>query len=157
MEMVLEYELLPKCISSKGIISESYTMAWNKNDIFEAIEEICKLNYAILGGDVWAINVKDIIYNYTPIDYSNIYIGVIPDKNGKEYVFNWYSDKKQNENWLNYAKRSKKETINYINKYKSKIERIVHQDIKIYYNLVFSDEQKYNKLLEMQLRLTDLM
>jgi hypothetical protein len=62
MEMVLEYELLPKCISSKGIISESYTMAWNKNDIFE---------------------------------------------------------------------------------------EIVHQDIKIYYNLVFSDEQKYNKLLEM--------
>ena len=150
METVLEYELLPKCISSKGIISESYTMAWNKNDIFEAIEEICKLNYAILGGDVWAINVKDIIYNYTPIDYSNIYVGIIPDKNGREYACNWYSDKKQNENWLNYVKRSRKETINYINKLK--IEEIVNQDIKIYYNLTFSDEQKHNKLLEIKSR-----
>jgi hypothetical protein len=144
----MEYELLPNFILTKSIISEGGTIAWNKNDIFEAIEEINKLNYAILGGDVWAINIKNITRYNIPIDYSNIYVGIIPDKNGKEFVCNWHSEKEENENWLNYIKRSKQETINYINK--SKIENMVELDLKIYYNLVCSNELNYIKLSKMQ-------
>jgi hypothetical protein len=141
----MKYELLPKFISDKGIISESGEIAWNKNNVMEAIEEIVKLNYAILGGDVWAL--IDIPKSNNPIDYKDIYVGIIPFKNG-DRVCNWYSDRKQNENWLDFVLRSKKETLEFINE--SNIENRVKEELsdKIYYCLVFIEELGFNKLLE---------
>ena len=109
-----EKEFLPKYILDKGIVSEGGSIAWNKNNVIDAIEEIVKLNYAILGGDVWALRFKDIPNLNDPIDYYNIYVGIIPFKNGNETVCNWHSDKKSDENWSDYVLKCKKETLEYI-------------------------------------------
>jgi hypothetical protein len=144
----MKYKLLSKFISDKGIISESGEIAWNKNNVFEAIEEIVKLNYAILGGDVWALKNVDIHNSNDQIEYKNIYVGIIPFKNGSDTVCNWSSNKNQNENWLDFVLRSKKEALNFINK--SNVENRVKEELndKIYYCLVFTNELEFNELLE---------
>ena len=141
------YRLFPNFILDKGIISEGGTIAWNKNNIFEAIEEVAKLNYAILGGDVWALKINDISCSNKKINYCNIYVGIIPLNNGSETVCNWSFNKKLNENWSDFVLRSKVETIKYINE--ANIEKRVKDELKdkIYYNLVFSNELDFAKAI----------
>ena len=143
--IIMENKLLPNCILQKSIISEGGAIAWNKNSVIEAIEEIVKLNYAILGGDVWALRINNIPNSKDSINYEDIYVGIIPFKNGSDTVCNWHSSKNKNEKWSKFVLRSKKETLKFIFN-EPTIENLVEEKIKdkIYYNLVYSSEYKYN-------------
>ena len=136
-------------ILNKAIKSVSDELAWKKDDIFAAIDEISQNNFAILGGDVWAVMSEQNDSNVlvlTQLDHSYIAVGIIEGKDGVDYVFSWDSDKTDNESWNDYVERSKTETINSINNLKP--EESVAQNLResIYYNLVFADENEYKSL-----------
>ncbi|MFA7285607.1 MAG: hypothetical protein WC011_02050 [Candidatus Paceibacterota bacterium] len=135
--------ILNKAIKS----SADSNLAWKKEDIFSAIDEVTANGYAILGGDVWAIIKKsssELVL--TDVDPENIAVGIIKGKDGKDDVFNWYSDKKEVESWEEYVNRSKQETIEAIESMKA--EESVSKEFQdaIYYNLVFANKTEYNNL-----------
>ena len=104
--------ILSKAIKS----SNGGELAWKKEDVFSAIDEVTASGHAILGGDVRAIMKKDVRnLALIQIDPANIAVGVIKGKDGKDYVFNWHSDKKEEESWDEYVDRSKQETVKAIN------------------------------------------
>lgn len=132
-------------IVSKAINSINNELAWKKEHVFQAIDELVNCNVAILGGDVWAV-VKNHASSLTKIDSGNIAVGIIKGKDGQDYVYNWHSDKKSSESWKEYVLRTKNESIESINKMNA--EQIVADEFKnsIYYNLVFIDEAGYETL-----------
>ena len=130
-----------------AIRSTSGELAWKKEYVLQAIDELIDKGYAILGGDVWAIvgkNENDL--TLLNIDYENIAVGVIKGKDGLDYVFNWYSTKKTDESWQEYALRSKIETINSINQMNAENFVAKEYEKSIYYNLVFADKSEYENL-----------
>ncbi len=131
LENLLSKELLDKAIWNG--FHGGY--AWKKSDAKLVINEITKQSYAILGGDVWALNNP-----LAPTDVHSIFNSVIPGKDGRETVFHWHSDQKPGESWTNFVERSKIESIHYIKILDA--ENSVDPKYKdaIYYNLVFVPE-----------------
>jgi hypothetical protein len=133
--------------TSKAIKSLSGELAWRKEDIFQAINELAENKCAILGGDVWAVvkeNSK--INSFTRIDSERIAIGIIKGKDGKDYVYSWHSDIKMNESWEEYVLRSKAEAVNIINKMNAEEEVASDFENSIYYNLVFTNKIEFENL-----------
>jgi hypothetical protein len=136
-----------KQLFKKAIVSVHDELAWKKEDVFQAIDELIDNNIALLGGDVWAVMKYD---ENTPIltwiDHNRIAVGIIKGKDGQDYVYNWSSDKRQKESWNEFVRRSKSESIEVINKLD--VERTVSVEYadSIYYNLVFVDQFEYKKL-----------
>ena len=127
-------------------ISSPYgELAWKREYVFQAIDELVDNGYAILGGDVWAVVTKELT-TLTQIDSERIAVGIIKGKDGKDYVFNWHSEKKANESWEAYVVRTKMETIAAIEKMDA--ENTVAKEFEncIYYNLVYSDKIEFEKL-----------
>jgi hypothetical protein len=134
-------------ILQRAIESLNGELAWKRNDVLRAINELTDNKYAILGGDVWAIVANELsLTRLTQIDSEKIAVGIIKGKDGQDYVFNWYSNKGQNETWDEYVKRSKKETIDSIDKMNA--EESVSEELSdsIFYNLVFADKEEFEKL-----------
>jgi hypothetical protein len=129
-------------------ISSPYgELAWKKEYVFQAIDELVDNGYAILGGDLWAVVTKDLnLSTLTQIDSERIAVGIIKGKYGKDYIYNWYSEKKTNESWDDYVVRTKIETIDSIEKMDA--ENTVAKEFEncIYYNLVFVDKKEFEKL-----------
>ncbi len=137
--------VLNKAIKS----SNGGELAWKKEDVFSAIDELIAGGYAILGGDVWAILKKGGDNSaLTHIDSANIAVGVIKGKDDKDYVFNWHSDKKEQESWEEYIDRSKQETVKAIDVMNA--EEAVSPELQdvIYYNLVFANKVEYENLVK---------
>jgi len=63
-------------------------------------------------------------------------------------VFNWHSNKSVSEDWKEYVLKSKRETIDAINKMKT--EEIVAEEFtdSIYYNLVFASKTEFENLMK---------
>lgn len=134
-------------ILERAIESLNGELAWKRNDVVQAINELTENKYAILGGDVWAVGGNDSpLPRLTQIDPEKIAVGIIKGKDGQDYVFNWYSNKGQNETWDDYVNRSKKETIDSINNMNA--EESVSKELSnsIFYNLVFADKEEFEKL-----------
>src|SRR5579863_145220 len=128
-------------LKNKGIISTDNELAWKREDIFDAINEITKNNFAILGGDAWAIVTKnDNHAAIAIIDSSLIALGIIPGKDNNDYVLGWSCDRKKSENWNDYVMRTKEHALVSIEK--NNLEKIVADEFKdnIYYNLVYADQ-----------------
>ena len=130
-----------------AITSPYGELAWKREHVFQAIDELIDNGYAILGGDVWAVVTKDLnLTTLTQIDSERIAVGIIKGKDGKDCVYNWYSEKKPNENWDAYIVRTKIETKDSIEKMDA--ENSVAKELEncIYYNLVYSDKIEFEKL-----------
>lgn len=125
----------------KAIKSTNNELAWKKENIFQSIDELIENNYAILGGEAWAV-VKNTtkLSRLMQIDAETIAVGMIPDKNGMNGIYSWSIDKIEGESWNNYVLRSKAESINAINT--MDVENDVAEEFKntIYYNLSYDDE-----------------
>jgi hypothetical protein len=135
-------DLLNKAISS--VYDE---LAWKRADVFGAINELAANNYAILGGDVWAVTgVEKNINELTQIDRNKVSVGLIKGKNGQDFIFNWHTNREINESWDNYVLRCKSDTINAINNMET--ESTVADEFKdsIYYNLVYAGNAEFDKL-----------
>ena len=137
---------LPNYLIEKAIQSESGHLAWKREDIFIVIDELIKNDYAILGGDVWAIQTnKDSLHNKKLV-YSQISVGIIKGIDNNEMVFNWYSNRLENEQWKDFIKRSGQNSKDYI--IKANVENLVHEMYhqNIAYNLVYVDLKEFEKL-----------
>ena len=107
---------LPKRFIKKGFSLKNYglsEMGWGRNDAIEIIDYLYSQNYltGILGGDVYLI------------------INTDADSLGD----NWFSKKKEDENYSDYKKRSLLEAKKYIEKYPIKMNE------KIIFVFVFSE------------------
>jgi hypothetical protein len=134
-------------VRNKAIISSNNELAWKRRDVGEAITELIDNGYAILGGDVWAITSRQ--KGHTPLSHINsreIAVGIIKGQDGRDYVFDWHSDKVQSESWADYVKRTGDETFAAIEKLNA--ESVVDDEFKsnIYYNLVYVDERQFAAL-----------
>jgi len=68
-------------VLNKSISSINNELAWKKEDIFQAIDELSNNNIAILGGDVWCIdNEKYQLPIINPINKHEISFSTIKDK-----------------------------------------------------------------------------
>jgi hypothetical protein len=134
-------------VRSKAIISFNDELAWKLSDVTKAITELIANGYAILGGDVWAVaSLQAEQIPLTHISAKEIAVGIIKGQDGKDYVFNWHSNKVQSESWTDYVKRTGEESLAAIKKLNA--ESIVADEFKahIYYNLVYANESEYSKL-----------
>ena len=124
-------------------------LAWKKENVFQAIDELIENKVAILGGDVWAVKMNNKeISPLIELEAEIIAVGIIKTKDGESYVFNWHSNKSVSENWEEYVLKSRRETIDAINKMKT--EDTVAEEFKdsIYYNLVFASETEFENLMK---------
>ena len=63
---------------TRAIKSLSEELAWKKEDVFAAIDELSHNGYAILGGDVWALTTKRVgQYPLAYIDPTHVVLGMI--------------------------------------------------------------------------------
>lgn len=136
-------------VLNKAIRALNGELAWKKEDVFQAIDELIENEVAILGGDVWAIrNSSKEISPLIELEAENIAVGIIKAKDGESYVFNWHSNKSVSEDWEEYVLKSKRETIDAINKMKT--EETVAEEFtdSIYYNLVFASKTEFENLMK---------
>lgn len=141
--MTFSEELLQKAIRSSDISG----LAWKKEDIFQAIDEVTASGYAILGGDVWVVKEKNPNnQQQTLIDSANIAFGIIKGNNGKDQIYNWYTNKNENESWDEYINRSKLGTIQAINQ--MNVEESISKELQdhVYYCLTFVSKTQYEDL-----------
>lgn len=134
-------------VRNKAIISSNNELAWKRRDVGEAITELIDNGCAILGGDVWALTSRQNMH--TPLTHINsreIAVGIIKGQDGRDYVFDWHSDKVQSESWTDYVKRTGEEAFAAIEKLNA--ESVVADEFKshIYYNLVYVDERQFAEL-----------
>ena len=132
---------------AKAIKSLNEELAWKREDVFAAINELSDNGYAILGGDVWALTTKQVgQYPLTYIDPTHVVVGIIKGQDGVDYVFNWHSEKGGSESWNEFVKRSKEETIASVANLNA--EATVADEFKsnIYYNLVYVDKFEFKNL-----------
>lgn len=134
-------------LKSKAIVSSSGEYAWKLDNIFEAVEELANANFAILGGEVWAMTKEHFdLPLLMRINQDEIVIGMIPGKNGESYIFNWHSDKERSEDWQSFVRRSKAETLDTLKNMNA--EELVDETLKdsLFYNLTFVSEEEYKNL-----------
>jgi len=125
---------LPEILTHNAFHEPNGEYAWKKDDIINILNELAKLNYATLGGEIWG--VKD----------NKIY-GVLPSKSGGIGVYSWHSKpKKENEDWNTFVQKCLRENIETINNLHPE-QKINEEFINhIYYNLCYVDEQEYKEL-----------
>ena len=70
-------------------------LAWKWKDIKQVIDFLVEKKYAILGGDVYLLNNDQKIQTYD----------------------SWYIDRETGISWLDYVKKGKNVTVDYINQY----------------------------------------
>ncbi len=112
---------LPEALIKKAISLADLgvaDLAWTRLDVFEIIKELSDPNVAVLGGDV--LKKEDAKYKYT---YDN-----------------WHCDIRQGEEWDDYAKRSRKETEEYLKIYPDTGDNVY------VYSLVFTDKPDAGQL-----------
>ncbi|GAB5419131.1 MAG: hypothetical protein Crog4KO_06390 [Crocinitomicaceae bacterium] len=130
--------------------------AWRKNDVRMAINDLVENDCAILGGDVWFLKKvhESSEAPMTQIPQEEIAIGIIKCKDGTTTVFNWYSNKRQKENWNEYVRRSTTETENAIKRMRTESHVKDEDRDKVYYNLVYCNEREHEELLKNNIQIT---
>lgn len=138
-----------KDIFDKAINCPEYGgLAWRREDITEAMSELSKDGFAVLGGDVWAVfRNNQNLNSLSKISPRDIKVGMIEDKNGKLGVYAWSSDKKESESWDDYVERSRAESVAVIEKMNAEHDVASELQSAIYYNLVYKNEDEYRKLI----------
>ena len=141
---ILERQL-SRHLRNKALISPSGDYGWKKADTLAALGELGDLNFAVMGCEVWAVEterddkVLD-VFDELFLTVKNVYIDMLPCRNGKEELFNFSCDRNADEAWQAYVSRSIKETEAFVN---SGIESKVADELEnhIFYNPVFIDEE----------------
>ena len=128
-------------------------LAWGYDNIFMAIDEICRKDYGILGGEIWAIE-KQITGSAFPVVSNGKYKGqkvlitsFLPIK-GQELtsIVTWDVDKNPDENWKSFVSRSREQNISEIKKLYDQLSdkldqnKIPLQDL--FFNLTFVSESE---------------
>ncbi len=114
--------------------SDNGELSWQKKHIVEALHAIAKANCATLGGEVWLI-LKD----------GGIY-GLLPLKYGAPGFYGWDIARLVNESWASYVSRSELESLAFVSRHPNEEEVEMPSGSEIYYNLVWCDENEYERI-----------
>jgi len=103
-------------------------------------------NYAVLGGEVWLAVEQTEIPPLFRLDDRRLILGLIRGRDGKDYVFHWDSEKKADESWSEYVRRSAEEALTHIRK--MNVEDFVAAELagSVYYNLTYINEKEWDDL-----------
>ena len=128
----------------KAVTAANGELAWNKDDVASAITELIAANFAVLGGEVWLAVRKAEIPPLTQLNDKRFILGLIKGKDGKDYVFHWDCEKKADETWSEYVKRSGQEALSHIRK--MNVEDFVSPELAgaVFYNLTYTSEEQSN-------------
>jgi hypothetical protein len=99
---------------AKAVTAANGELAWNKDDVASAIAELIAADFAVLGGEVWLSVRKAEIPTLTQLNDKRFILGLIKGKDGKDYVFHWDCEKKADEIWSEYVRRSGQEALSRI-------------------------------------------
>jgi hypothetical protein len=126
---------------AKAVTAANGELAWNKDDVASAIAELIAANFAVLGGEVWLAVRKAEIPPLTQLNDKRFILGLIK---GKDYVFHWDCEKKADETWSEYVRRSGQEALSHIRK--MNVEDFVSPELAgaVYYNLTYISEEESN-------------
>lgn len=150
MSKILERNLSRKT-RNRALIAPSGDYGWKKDFIYEALDEIAELNYAVIGCEVWAVEIERDekvldVFEELFLTVKDAHIDAIPCKGGKIEIFNLSCGRRENETWNEYIKRSRDEAVAFIKG--STVEERAVESLKdnIFYNPVFIDEKGYEKI-----------
>ena len=131
---------------AKAVTAANGELAWNKDDVASAIAELIAANFAVLGGEVWLAVRKAEIPPLTQLNDKRFILGLIKGKDGKDYVFYWDCEKKADETWSEYVRRSGQEALSHIRK--MNVEDFVSPELAgaVYYNLTYINEKEWADL-----------
>ena len=132
--------------TAKAVTAANGELAWNKDDVASPIAELIAANFAVLGGEVWLAVRKAEIPPLTQLNDKRFILGLIKGKDGKDYVFHWDCEKKANETWSEYVKRSGQEALSHIRE--MNVEDFVSLELAgaVYYNLTYINEKEWGEL-----------
>ena len=137
-------------VLSHGISSASGELAWKREYVFRAIDELIENEFAILGGEVWALveenEFESKIPPLTRIDSKTYALGAIDCKDGETSVFGWETEKELSETWDQYLLRTKKETILSIEELNVENEVVLKYKNSIYYHLIYANKKKFKNI-----------
>ena len=131
---------------AKAVTAANGELAWNKDNVPSAITELIAANYAVLGGEAWLAVRKAEVPPLTRLDDRRFILGLIRGKDGKDYVFHWDCEKKTDETWGEYVRRSAGEALSHISK--MNVEDFVSPELAgaVYYNLTYINEKEWDDL-----------
>lgn len=134
-EAMDEENLLSAEVTKNAHHASNGELAWKKEDIPAALDELSKLHLAVLGGEIWGVHDGKIW-------------GMLPMKKGVPAVYSWNTtDKNTDGSWDDYVKRSIEECRDAVRNGISMEDEV--QDFlrgKLHFNLSICDEKRYKEL-----------
>lgn len=141
MSLMKKNPKLSKEILSKAVRAVNGELAWERDDLALAIDELIKSGEEVFGGEIWAVmphgtdssitNMRTVIQ----LDDGRLALGLIPDKNGIDAVYSWDCDAKGSESVIDYAHKTQKRTFEMINKMDAENDVSPEFAGLLYYNL----------------------
>ncbi len=146
MSDILEKNL-PLEIRNRALISPSGDYGWQKEYIFDALDEINALGYAIVGIEVWAVdtfqNDKTLtIFRDLFLTIKDVHINEIPCTDGVKR-FNRLFDIIPGENWEEFVNRSAAESKKAIDDMNVEEQAVDNLKSMIFYNPVFMTREEF--------------
>ena len=135
---------LPDVIKLLAFRATNGELAWSRADIETALAAICDSQQAILGGEVWMINVATTIVGKEVrlVNRPGSWHGLIPPRTGDiGAVWSWDTESRiTSESWLDYCKRTFDESINAVRSLE--VEKESRPDVidSLRFNVTFVDE-----------------
>jgi len=134
---------LEKSLSSNirelAFVANNGELAWNRDSIAKAIDEIVGNNYLILGGEVWMLfpideNIRLRLTSGTLKETKYLVSGEVICENELTGIYGW-TYKTNGKNWVECVHKSAQESLNWIieNDLESKVVKEYKNNI--YYNL----------------------
>jgi hypothetical protein len=135
---------MDKDILSKAIVATNGELAWKRVDLALAIDELIKSGKEIFGGEIWAVMPIETDSSITKmrtsmqINDGRLALGLIPDKNGMDGVYNWDCEPRGSESLVDYARKTKEKTFEMIDKMNPENDVSPEFAQLLYYNLTHS-------------------
>jgi hypothetical protein len=135
---------LPQPIASLAFRASNGELAWRPSDIENALLAIRDSQQAILGGEIWMINVATTIVGKEVrlVNRPGSWCGLIPPRiGGIDAVWSWDTESRAtSESWQDYCNRTCVESIDAIRSLV--IEQEFRQDVidSLRFNVTYTDE-----------------
>lgn len=135
----------PQSIIDLGVTISSGESAWKKEQIEIVFNELKKYDIAIIGGEVWAleIEISSTIPKLATTTNNLPVLGTLPMKDGSSSVEHWDVDRV--ENWEQFKQKSFNESLSLIASIDKDIKERILDEYKnhIYYCLTFYGKEDF--------------
>jgi len=109
-------------------------LAWKRDDLAAAVEELVESGQAILGGEIWFV-------------HNGTVTGVLPTGSGEMTVMRWECpDRSVGQAWADFVRECAEETTEAVAELQAEEVLKHYPGGQTYYNLTWSDETEYERL-----------